>query len=215
MKTVVISSLAALALSTAAYAETMTLYTDPATGEVFTKPAEGRVEMGDFISAKEVYLENQAQDSAIAEKELKLPFPKVLSSDSPDFLLGQETAPNMKIQAFDNPDMWIKLGIRLQGTFENYQRNYEANSMTDTDVWDAYLRRTRFEVAAGFSNSVSFTMDVRNDKANYQDKGEQTFNVGDAYVKISKPFGTSLANFKLYRGKIDVSRTETVKPKTH
>ncbi len=211
MKTVVISSLAALALSTAAYAETMTLYTDPATGEVFTKPAEGRVEMGDFISAKEVYLENQAQDSAIAEKELKLPFPKVLSSDSPDFLLGQETAPNMKIQAFDNPDMWIKLGIRLQGTFENYQHNYEANSMTDTDVWDAYLRRTRFEVAAGFSNSVSFTMDVRNDKANYQDKGEQTFNVGDAYVKISKPFGTSLANFKLYRGKIDVSRTETVK----
>ena len=31
------------------------------------------------------------------------------------------------------------------------------------------------------------------------------------YLKISKPFDTSLVNFRLYRAKIDVSRTETVK----
>jgi hypothetical protein len=71
MKKVALSALAALTLSGVAYAETMTLYTDPATGQVFTQGGEGREAMGDFISAKEVYLENQAQDSAIAEKEAK------------------------------------------------------------------------------------------------------------------------------------------------
>ena len=35
--------------------------------------------------------------------------------------------------------------------------------------------------------------------------------VGDAFLQIKKPFDTSLVNFKIYRGKIDVSRTETVK----
>ena len=210
-KKVVLSTLAVLALGAAAHAETMTLYTDPATGQVFTQGGEGRQEMGDFVSAKEVYLENQEQDSAIAKADSKKKYPKVENADSIEFLLGRETGPNMKIHAFDNPDMWIKLGVRLQGTFENYQRDYADAAKADTDVWDAYLRRTRFEVAVGFSKTTSFVMDIRNDKVNYQDKGEQTFNVGDAYLQIKKPFDTSLVNFKLYRGKIDVSRTETVK----
>ena len=63
MQKVTLSALAALVVSGAAYADTMTLYTDPATGQVFTAPAEGRVEMGDFIDAKTVYLENQALGS--------------------------------------------------------------------------------------------------------------------------------------------------------
>jgi len=71
MKKILLSSLAALTLSGAAYAQTLTLYTDPTTGQVFTKEGEGRVEMGDFIDAKSVYEENQAQDSAIAKKEAK------------------------------------------------------------------------------------------------------------------------------------------------
>ena len=71
MQKVTLSALAALVVSGAAYADTMTLYTDPATGQVFTAPAEGRVEMGDFIDAKTVYLENQAQDSAIAKEKSK------------------------------------------------------------------------------------------------------------------------------------------------
>ena len=137
----------------------------------------------------------------------------VINQKSPEFLLGKETHPNLKIRAFDNPDMYIKLGIRLQGTFENYKKDYADPTKEDINTWDAYLRRTRFEISAGFSKHVSFTMDIRNDKANYQDKGEQKFNVGDAYLKIKKPFEKygSLINFKLYRGKIDVSRTETVK----
>ncbi|MEN8146564.1 MAG: hypothetical protein ABFR02_03005 [Campylobacterota bacterium] len=71
MKKVLLSTLAAMTLSGAAFAETMTLYTDPKTGQVFTTSGEGREEMGDFVSAKEVYLQNQEQDSVIAKKESK------------------------------------------------------------------------------------------------------------------------------------------------
>ncbi|MGB5965041.1 MAG: hypothetical protein WBG65_05860 [Sulfurimonadaceae bacterium] len=211
MKKVLLSTLAATMLTGAAYAESMTLYTDPTTGQVYTQSGEGREEMGDFVSAKEVNLEHQAQDSAIAKADSKKKYPKVENPDSVEFLMGKETGPNMKITAFDNPDMWIKLGVRIQGTFENWKTDYANPAEADTNNWDAYLRRTRFEVAAGFTKHISYVMDIRNDKVNYQDKGEQTFNVGDAYLKISKPFDTSLVNFKLYRGKIDVSRTETVK----
>jgi len=145
------------------------------------------------------------------EKKRFVKHASVIRKDSPQFPLGKETGPNIKIRAFDNPDMYIKLGVRLQGTFENYKVDYKDPDKEDINLYDAYLRRMRLEVGAGFSKHVSFTMDIRNDKANYQDKGEQEFNVGDAYLKIKKPFGTSLINFKLYRGKIDVSRTETVK----
>ncbi len=61
--------MAILALSATVAANTLTLYTDSATGQVFTTPGEGRTEMGDFIDAKSVYEENQAQDSAIVQKE--------------------------------------------------------------------------------------------------------------------------------------------------
>ncbi len=144
------------------------------------------------------------------EKKLKKHI-HVEKKDSLLFPLGKETGPNMKIKAFDNPDMYIKVGIRIQSTFENYKVDYKSPTINDINLWDAYLRRTRLEIGVGFSKHVSFGMDIRNDKANYQDKGEQEFNVGDAYLKIKKPFNNSLVNFKLYRSKIDVSRTETVK----
>jgi hypothetical protein len=131
--------------------------------------------------------------------------------DSPEFLLGKETDINMKFQAQDDPDMWLKAGVRIQGTFESKETDYADPTKADKTLQDGYLRRTRFEIAAGFGKHSSFVMDVRNDKANIEDKGEGGFNVGDAYVQIKKPFDTSLVNFKLYRAKIDVSRTETVK----
>ena len=71
MKKVTLSAMAALLVSGAAYADTLTLYTDTATGQVYTTPGEGRVEMGDFVDAKTVYLENQAQDSKIAKAKAK------------------------------------------------------------------------------------------------------------------------------------------------
>ncbi len=71
MRKVLLSTLAVMTLSGAAFADAMTLYTDPTTGQVYTASGEGRVEMGDFVSAKEVYLQNQEQDSVLAKKESK------------------------------------------------------------------------------------------------------------------------------------------------
>ena len=133
----------------------------------------------------------------------------IIKQKSEDFLLGKETKINMKFNAQDAKDMWLKMGVRIQGTFESLKTTPTAGVSTTNQ--DAYLRRTRLEVQAGFSKTASFVMDIRNDKVNKDDKGEQTFNVGDAYVKIKKPFGSDAVNFKLYRAKIDISRTETVK----
>ena len=136
----------------------------------------------------------------------------LIDQNSPEFLLGKQTHINMKFTPQDAPDMWFKAGVRIQGTLESKTTDYNDVAEEDTTIQDAYLRRVRFEVAAGFGKHTSFVMDIRNDKSNYGiENTEGTFNVGDAYLKIKKPFSTSLVNFKLYRAKIDVSRTETVK----
>jgi len=139
----------------------------------------------------------------------------ILDNKSPEFLLGKQTHINMKFIPADAPDMWFKAGVRIQGTFESLSTtkyNTDGSVASDTTIEDAYLRRVRFEVAVGFGKHASFVMDIRNDKSNKGiENDEGSFNVGDAYVKIKKPFDNSLVNFKLYRAKIDVSRTETVK----
>ncbi|MHB8100494.1 MAG: porin family protein [Sulfuricurvum sp.] len=213
MKKIVLSALAATIVTSAVNADTITLFTDPKTGQVFTTAGEGRVEMGDFVSAKEVDMANREQASIIAEyTDSDKKSVTVIDSKSPHFILGQETGPNLKIRAKDNKDMYLKLGVRLMGTFEHRQKDYALPSTkSDVETNDAYMRRTRLEVEAGFDKHTSFTMDLRDDNANAEDKGEGSFNVGDAYLSIKKPFDTSLVNFKLYRGKIDVSRSETAK----
>ncbi|MDD2828443.1 MAG: hypothetical protein PHW18_02585 [Sulfuricurvum sp.] len=67
MKKVVLSALAAATISGVAYADTLTLYTDAKTGQVFTTSGEGRVEMGDFVDAKTVDMGNREQSSALSE----------------------------------------------------------------------------------------------------------------------------------------------------
>jgi len=62
-------SLAALAtLGSAANAAAITLYQDTETGAIYTKPGANRVELGDFVSAKEQYIEKQTMLSKINKK---------------------------------------------------------------------------------------------------------------------------------------------------
>ncbi|MDO9305827.1 MAG: hypothetical protein Q7T77_10890 [Sulfuricurvum sp.] len=67
MKKVTLSALAAVMLSGVAYADTMSLYSDPKTGQVFTTPAEGRVAMGDFVDAKTIDANQREGESAFSE----------------------------------------------------------------------------------------------------------------------------------------------------
>lgn len=192
MKKVIFSSLAALTLATVGASASDVKFYQDANGQVFTQAGEGRTE---------ITVQQDTPKKSIT----------IVDEKSPEFLLGKQTHINMKFVADDDSDMWLKAGVRIQGTFENRDVDDRSAANADESFNDAYLRRVRFEVAAGFNKYASFVMDIRNDKANYKDDGEEQFNVGDAYVQIKKPFATSLVNFKLYRAKIDVSRTETVK----
>ncbi len=194
----------------------LTIYTD-ASGQLYANPAEGRVLLGEFepkkkkntLSAQNMQEEKKTKEVKTQANRAKI---TIINQDSPDFLLGKETHINMKFVPEDAPDMWLKAGVRIQGTLESKSTEYNDVTRVNTDINDAYLRRVRFEIAAGFGKHASFVMDIRNDKSNYGiENTEGSFSVGDAYVKIKKPFDTSLLNFKLYRAKIDVSRTETVK----
>lgn len=71
MKKVVLSALAATIVTSAVYAETMTLFTDPKTGQVFTTAGEGRVEMGDFVDAKSVDMQLRDTESKFSEYQDK------------------------------------------------------------------------------------------------------------------------------------------------
>ncbi len=200
MKKIVLLGITALTVaSLSAVAGEIKLYQN-ATGQVFTTPASDRtvIDMSSVTAPKKSIT--------------------IVNQKSPNFVLGKETQINMKYIPADAPDMWFKTGIRVQGAFENIDTDYRGqldssgNVMQNTNLSDAYLRRLRLEVGAGFGKHASFTMDLRNDRANQGiDNDQRDFNVGDAYIKIKKPFGTSLVNFKLYRAKIDVSRTQTIK----
>jgi len=72
MKKVAFSALAAAMISGAVHADTMTLFTDPKTGQVFTTAGEGRVEMGDFVSAKEVDMQMRDLESKGSEYQEKM-----------------------------------------------------------------------------------------------------------------------------------------------
>ncbi len=67
MKKVTLSALAAVMLSGVVYADTMTLFSDPKTGQVFTTAGEGRVEMGDFVDAKTVDMGDREIESSFSE----------------------------------------------------------------------------------------------------------------------------------------------------
>lgn len=71
MKKIALSALAAAMMSGVVYADAMTLYSDPKTGQVFTTPGEGRVEMGDFVDAKSVDMQMRDTESKFSEYQDK------------------------------------------------------------------------------------------------------------------------------------------------
>jgi hypothetical protein len=72
MKKVALSALAAVVISGVASADALSLYSDPKTGQVFTTAGEGRVEMGDFVSAKEVDIQLRDLESKNSEYQDKM-----------------------------------------------------------------------------------------------------------------------------------------------
>lgn len=140
----------------------------------------------------------------------KLKLTKSLRKDSPTFLLGKETGPNMRVTSEDNPDLGFYLGVRFMGTAE-YSSSRGSDGRISEGDWDFYARRVRFEAGAQFTKDMKFVMDLRNDRSNQDDRGEEDFNIGDAKLTIKRLWDQKWLNGAFYRAKVDVSRTETVK----
>ncbi|HIO71276.1 MAG TPA: hypothetical protein EYG60_05025, partial [Campylobacterales bacterium] len=80
----------------------------------------------------------------------------VINKTSPKFLLGKQTHPNFHIKAQDNRDMEVKVGARVQSTFESRDIDFNDESKEDETFSDAYLRRVRFEFGVKFDKHTSF-----------------------------------------------------------
>lgn len=96
-----------------------------------------------------------------------------------------------------------ELSVRLGARFQSLATIRHEEGETEQDF---QARRVRLQFEAQL-DEIKFNMDIRNDRANADDRGEGSFNVGDAYVDWPLSKNHSL---RLYRAKVDVSRTETV-----
>lgn len=177
-------------------AEELKLYSDQKTGEVYT-----------IVDGKKMRVATTIIQEDPKEKKSSFISTIDVYPNSPDFLLGKENAPSLKFKAQDS-DMYLALGMRFQTAFESGKKEY-ANG-DNISYNDAYMRRVRLNMEAGFTKDISMVMDLRNDNANRGDSGEQQFRIGNAYINFDKPFDSSLVNFRLGRTKIDVSRMHTV-----
>ena len=149
MKKVVLSTVAAALIATVGYADTtdntITLYSDTKTGQVFTTPADGRVEMGDFIDAQSVdktqreqassfseYLDGQKKYVPITAKAKKLDFSGThyfgfssktygdVNSTAGDQSAGFETRRNyLQVKAYFNDKDYFRLTMDSEKTLES------------------------------------------------------------------------------------------------
>lgn len=103
----------------------------------------------------------------------------------------------------------IRMGARLH-TVARYSDQKVAHSSKRTNLQDFYARRVRLQFEANFKEGIKYYMDLRNDDANKEDLGEKTFNIGDAYVEVKRPWGIESMKLRAFRAKVNVSRSETV-----
>lgn len=100
----------------------------------------------------------------------------------------------------------VKIGGRLQGVMTQVNDG-------DEQTEDFYLRRTRINVEYKPLPDQKLYFDVRSDKVNKDDDGEGGFTLGDAYWQYSFKNYPSIHNVKLFRGKVDVSYSQTTSSK--
>ena len=93
----------------------------------------------------------------------------------------------------------VKIGGRFQSILSHDN---------ETESQDFYIRRLRVNLVYQPWKGHTFNYDVRNDNANKADGGEQQFVTGDAFWRIDYN-KYSIKNFKFFRGKVDVSYSQT------
>jgi phosphate-selective porin len=99
----------------------------------------------------------------------------------------------------------LKLGTRIQAIAKQVQTTDNNNDQTHNS--DFYVRRMRLMLEVKYTEGWKFYADIRNDDVGKEDKGEQDFNIGDAFLE--KKLSDTL-KLRLLRAKVDVARTQTV-----
>lgn len=127
-------------------------------------------------------------------------FASTLTFAQEDFPLGDGMEKWGVPLQIPNSPLNLRLGARFQSL-----------ATIGPDEQDFQARRVRFQFEASFPNKILYYMDIRNDNANEDDKGERNFSIGDAYISVPMlDTETNKLSFRLYRAKVDVARTETV-----
>lgn len=127
----------------------------------------------------------------------------------------KKSEPSPKKTQFPLGDGVEKWGVELRVPDDELSLRLGARFQSLTtvakDEQDFQARRVRFQLEAKLPHDITYYMDVRNDQANEDDKGERNFQVGDAYVQVPLDTdGPVVSVLRLFRAKVDVSRTQTV-----
>lgn len=131
-------------------------------------------------------------------------------AESPEFYLGEGMSKwGVMVTPDEGAPFSLRLGTRLQ-TVTNFQNSEDSVTGQKVNFQDFYARRVRFQLEAKYKENMSFNMDVRNDDAGKNDKGESDFNVGDAFFEFKNIFNSSALSVRAFRAKVDVSRTQTI-----
>lgn len=122
-----------------------------------------------------------------------------------EFPMGEVKAPwGVRVENNDQ-QFKLKLGTRLQAISEQTQKTQPQQETTHN--FDFYIRRMRLMVDIEYIEGWKFYADIRNDEVGKEDKGEQDFNIGDAFLE--KKINENM-KLRLFRAKVDVSRAQTV-----
>jgi hypothetical protein len=127
MNKIVLSACAILTLASVSYAENLTLYSDPVTGQVFTQAGEGREEMGEFVSAK---------DTPVYSKASKLKFSGV-------HYLGYKNSSYEEADSesrFETPRNYLQVKAYLFDDPKSYMRVTLDTHQVDSGDWSVRLK---------------------------------------------------------------------------
>lgn len=107
-------------------------------------------------------------------------------------------------------ELALRLGARFQ-SLASIVTEENLNADTENTTHDFQSRRIRFQFQAVLRERITYYMDIRNDNANAGvTGGEKNFKIGDAYFHIPLSEENTSHAVRLFRAKVDVSRTETV-----
>lgn len=174
MKKVVLSALAAATISSVAYADAITLFSDPKTGQVFTTAGEGRVEMGDFIDAKTVDMAQRESESSFSEyKDAQKKYVNVKSK--------------AKTLEFSGTHYLGYTNARPKTTVAPVKNTVGDQSKYSGNSGGFEMRRNYVQVKGYFNDTdyVRVTMDSTKELAQGADAGSDNKGYADIFVKYA------------------------------